>query len=284
MNRKQFLTAGLVSTVGLTFSPVRAFSDNQKFSADPLDRELVFEFVKVAHGDMNKVQQMLEKTPKLLHASHDWGDGDYESALEAASHIGHRPLVEFLLGKGARINLFTSAMLGDLTVIKQVLTVYPKLIDAKGPHGLDLKHHARVGGEASKKVLDYLEEFTIEEEQADLPQRNDLATAKTKYEKRAVELVDHIHTPMVTDSEFLDSYVDPSLIEEKGLAFFEGLFKRFEDIPPANVVLLEGSTHELCKMQLQKTDQSTNYYFKLTYSKKSPHMLTNIVAAGRNIF
>ena len=63
----------------------------------------------------------------------------------------------FLLGKGARIDLFCAAMLGQLEAVKGFLTLQPALIDAKGPHGFSLHFHAQVGGKDSEKVLDYLQ-------------------------------------------------------------------------------------------------------------------------------
>jgi hypothetical protein len=71
--------------------------------------------------------------------------------------MGRRDIVEFLLGKGARIDLFCAAMMGQLEAVKSFLTLQPKLIDAKGPHGLTLHFHAQVGGKDAEKVLDYLQ-------------------------------------------------------------------------------------------------------------------------------
>lgn len=35
--------------------------------------ELVREFVMAAHGDLEKVQELLVESPSLLHASYNWG-------------------------------------------------------------------------------------------------------------------------------------------------------------------------------------------------------------------
>lgn len=48
-------------------------------------------------------------------------------------------------------------MLGQLDVVKTLLTFQPKLIDAKGPHGFSLHFHAQVGGKEAEKVLEYLQ-------------------------------------------------------------------------------------------------------------------------------
>ena len=121
-----------------------------------LKPELVYEFVGAAHGDLDKVKQMLEAEPGLLHASWNWGGFDWESAIEAAAHMGRRDIAEYLLGKGARINLFASAMLGDLEVVKSILTVHPGLITSQGAHGITLLRHAEMGGDPAKPVRDYL--------------------------------------------------------------------------------------------------------------------------------
>ena len=87
----------------------------------------------------------------------DWGDGDWETGLGGASHMGRRDIVEFLLDEGARIDIFCAAMMGRLDAVKSFLTLQPKLIDAKGPHGFTLHFHAQVGGTKAEHVLDYLQ-------------------------------------------------------------------------------------------------------------------------------
>ena len=126
-------------------------------SAPQLDPNLVREFVGKAHGDLERVRNLLEQHPALVNAAWDWGGGDWETALGAASHMGRHDIAEFLLAKGARIDLFCAAMMGLIDAVKSFLTLQPSLIDAKGPHGFSLHFHAQVGGERSAKVLDYLQ-------------------------------------------------------------------------------------------------------------------------------
>jgi hypothetical protein len=102
-------------------------------------------------------QKLLEKEPALLNAVMDWGGGDWETGLGASSHMGRRDIAGLLLEKGARIDLFCAAMMGLLDAVKAFLTLEPKLIDAKGPHGFSLHFHAQVGGADAEKVLDYLQ-------------------------------------------------------------------------------------------------------------------------------
>ena len=102
-------------------------------------------------------KKLLDREPGLLNGAVDWGTGDFETALGGASHMGRRDIVTFLLERGARIDMFCAAMLGQLEVIKSLLTLQPTLIDAKGPHGFSLHFHAQVGGDDAKEVLDYLQ-------------------------------------------------------------------------------------------------------------------------------
>lgn len=122
-----------------------------------LNRLLVQDFVIYAHSELAMVEKLLAKEPALLNATMDWGAGDWETGLGGASHMGRRDIALFLLEKGARVDLFCAAMLGQLEVVRSLLTLQPHLIDAKGPHGFSLHFHAQVGGKEAEPVLDYLQ-------------------------------------------------------------------------------------------------------------------------------
>jgi len=122
-----------------------------------LNRLLVQDFVIFAHSDLDMTKKLVAKEPLLVNGTMDWGGGDWESGLGGASHMGRRDIVELLLEKGARIDIFCAAMMGQLDAVKAFLTLQPKLIDARGPHGFSLHFHAQVGGKDSEKVLDYLQ-------------------------------------------------------------------------------------------------------------------------------
>ncbi len=119
-----------------------------------LNRLFVQDFVIFAHSDLSMVKKLLEKEPAVLSATMDWGNGDWESGLGGASHMGRRDIVEFLLERGARIDIFCAAMMGQLEAVKSFLKLEPRLIDAKGPHGFTLHFHAQVGGVESEPVLE----------------------------------------------------------------------------------------------------------------------------------
>jgi hypothetical protein len=69
----------------------------------PLDSALVHEFVLKAHGDLERVRELFEQEPTVVNAAWDWGGGDWETGLGAASHVGRRDIALFLLEHGARI-------------------------------------------------------------------------------------------------------------------------------------------------------------------------------------
>lgn len=130
---------------------------------EQINRTLAQDFVIYAHSDLDMTRKLLEREPGLIHAAIDWGAGDFETALGGASHMGRRDIVQFLLSRGARVDLFCATMLGQLDVVRALLTLEPTLIEAKGPHGFSLHFHAQVGGDEAKETLDYLQSIkTVE--------------------------------------------------------------------------------------------------------------------------
>ncbi len=122
-----------------------------------LNSTLIQDFVLFAHYDLDMVQTLLEKEPALLNTTMDWGGGDWESALGGAAHMGRRDIAEFLIGKGARVDLFAATMLGWLDAVKAMVTAQPSLLQAKGPHGIPLLAHAKAGKKEAEPVLQYLQ-------------------------------------------------------------------------------------------------------------------------------
>jgi hypothetical protein len=122
-----------------------------------LDPATVEPFVAKAHGDLDGVRALLDDEPGLVNATWDWGGGDWETALGAAAHMGRRDIALFLLERGARIDVFAAAMLGDVELVRAALEAYPATRDVRGPHGIPLVEHARAGGEHAREVLGLLE-------------------------------------------------------------------------------------------------------------------------------
>lgn len=122
-----------------------------------LNRTMVQDFVIYAHSDIDMVKKLLDKEPMLINGFVDWGAGDWESGLGGASHMGRRDIVELLLERGARIDIFTMTMLGQLEAVKALLSLQPKLIDARGPHGFNFHFHAQLAGKMADKMVEYLQ-------------------------------------------------------------------------------------------------------------------------------
>jgi hypothetical protein len=119
--------------------------------------ELTREMVTVSHFNLSRVKELVEARPSLARASWDWGFGDWESALGAASHMGNRAIAEYLISKGARPSLFSAAMLGQLEVVKAMVNANPHAERIRGPHGISLLSHAKMGGNAARPVFDFLQ-------------------------------------------------------------------------------------------------------------------------------
>ena len=122
-----------------------------------LDSSLVNEFVLKSHGDLEVVKRLLEQEPSLVNAAWDWGGGDWETGLGAASHMGRRDIALFLLECGARMDIFAAAMLGETEIVIAMLSARPELANARGPHGIPLVNHAEAGGDEAREVFELLQ-------------------------------------------------------------------------------------------------------------------------------
>jgi len=152
-SRREFLRlagAGLVIAacpLGLMAQEAAAAPAPKPEKPPALDPEMVRTFVGASHRDLEKVRGLYEAENGLLNATWDWGGGDWETGLGAASHVGHVEVAEFLLSKGARMDVFAAVMLGRTELFEAFLKVDPRIHLCKGPHGLSLLHHAEKGGQ-----------------------------------------------------------------------------------------------------------------------------------------
>ena len=162
MNRNTFIKNALGGIILAGATPSSLFSKAPQ-EPKPMTIKLVKEFVVAGHKDLSRVKEMLHEYPNLIYSSYDWGNSDYEEAIEGAGHLGNKEIAEYLITQGARVNLFTLTMLGKTDLVKPILEAYPKLIHAKGPHGFTLLHHANVGNAAT--LQDYLRDKGLKETQ-----------------------------------------------------------------------------------------------------------------------
>ena len=156
MHRRSFLTAAAVALVSARsiaqtaatapIPPVAPPSPAQPARGGPLDLALVKEFVVAGHTDIPRVRAMLAVHPSLINASWDWGSGDFECALNGASHLGRRDVALFLLESGARLDAPCAALLGETDIIRALLRLSPTAANTRGAHGFPLLYHAAYGG------------------------------------------------------------------------------------------------------------------------------------------
>lgn len=156
LDRRRWMVGCVLTAAGLGLRS-EAQDNAPRPKKEPLKPELVKEWVAVAHKDLERVRELYAQEPALLNAAWDWGGGDWETALGAAAHTGRREIALFLIGNGARTDLFAAAMLGELRSVRAILETHPSLVDSKGPHGIPLLTHAKIGKEPAAEVLDYLE-------------------------------------------------------------------------------------------------------------------------------
>ena len=180
-SRRRFITTTAFGTFAIAGIPTILTSKDDTSSSDPIDNpnndgvpfefpsqdvESVREVVGASHTRFDRVKELVKARPALAKAVYDWGFGDWESAIGAASHMARRDIAEFLMEYGARPNLFTYAMLGKFDAVKSMVEAMPGVQRIPGPHGITLLGHAEIrlrrgnmGDQETKDVsavVDYL--------------------------------------------------------------------------------------------------------------------------------
>ncbi len=140
MDRKRFIKKAALG-VGLVALPEIIVAQNKRL----LNAEEIQEFVFSAHKDFGETKKLLEKKPLLINCTNQAKKGDFETAVGGASHMGRRDIADLLVSKGARLDIFNYAFLGYSDFVIKLVSDYPQLLNAPGPHGFTLLHHANVG-------------------------------------------------------------------------------------------------------------------------------------------
>lgn len=155
ISRRTLAQAGTVLLTTNAFAETAPSPIPEQWPVQP--SALAIEMVGVSHLNFKRTKELVEAWPTLVNAAIDWGFGDWESALGAASHVGSQDIAEYLIANGARPTLFSAAMLGQLEVVKAMLEAQPGVQKIRGPHSISLLAHARAGGPQAERVLKYLE-------------------------------------------------------------------------------------------------------------------------------
>ncbi len=111
---------------------------------------VVEELVGNAHGNLVRVRELLDEHPAALNLRAPWN----ESAVEAATQMGNKPIIEFLVGRGAPVDFFTASVLGRVAQVEAELATDPTRVRARGVHDLPALYFAAIGG--STKVAEAL--------------------------------------------------------------------------------------------------------------------------------
>jgi hypothetical protein len=165
LSRRSFFSI----TSGLSALGIGAFATRAWGQAPPLpyaisgadafpqqDPALVKDAVGASHGNFARIRELVERQPAMARASIDWGFGDWETCVDAAAHVGNKPIADFLLSNGARPTIFSAAMMGQLDAVKAFIAARPGIQKTLGPHGITLMSHAKAGGPDAAAVAQYL--------------------------------------------------------------------------------------------------------------------------------
>ncbi|MBO0323178.1 hypothetical protein J0X14_12795 [Muricauda sp. CAU 1633] len=155
MDRKTFIKRNLYLGGMAVVTPSLLMAQQSTPQEELFDYDLIQEFVFAAHKSLEETQRILKKYPLLLNSTSQFKKGDFETAVGGASHMGRKDIVDYLVGRGARLDIFNYAFLGYDDFIKKMLTDYPHLLNSYGPHGFTLLHHAQVG--ERKELADWLQ-------------------------------------------------------------------------------------------------------------------------------
>jgi hypothetical protein len=159
-SRRRFLST---TSMALPIAHLSGFQQGEGSSPavpDSFPRQLpamVQEAVVAAHGNVKRIRELVDAHPAMARAAYDWGFGDWEDCLGAASHVGNREIAEYLISKGARPTLYSATMLGQLDTVKAFIAAQPGAQRIPGPHSISLLAHAKAGGATAAAVSSFLE-------------------------------------------------------------------------------------------------------------------------------
>jgi ankyrin repeat protein len=111
---------------------------------------VVEELVGNAHGNLARVRELLDAHPAALNLRAPWN----ETAVEAATQMGNKPILELLIARGAPVDFFTACVLGRVDQVEMELSTDPARAGARGVHELPALYFAAIGG--NRKIADLL--------------------------------------------------------------------------------------------------------------------------------
>jgi ankyrin repeat protein len=117
-----------------------------------VDHSVVEELVGNAHGNLARVRELLDVHPAALNLRAPWN----ETAVEAATQMGDKPIIALLIGRGAPVDFFTACVLGRRDEVMAELEADASRANARGVHDLPALYFAAIGGdlEIAKRLLE----------------------------------------------------------------------------------------------------------------------------------
>jgi ankyrin repeat protein len=115
------------------------------------DPAVIDELVGNAHGNLVRVVELVDAHPDALNARSSWN----ETAIEAATQMGNRPIIDYLLERGAPLDFFTACVLGRNDLVDRELAANPETVRRRGVHDLPPLYFAAIGGslETARRLL-----------------------------------------------------------------------------------------------------------------------------------
>jgi ankyrin repeat protein len=107
-----------------------------------IEAGVVEDLVGNAHGNLARVRELLDAHPEALNMRAPWN----ETAIEAATQMGNKPILDFLIARGAPVDFFTACVLGRVDDVTSELAADPARAGARGVHDLPALYFAAIGG------------------------------------------------------------------------------------------------------------------------------------------
>jgi ankyrin repeat protein len=118
---------------------------------DGLPQEFINEFVRLAHGDADRVKHLLKIAPGLLGGRATWD----ELAVEAAAHMGLVPLAQHLAEQGSPVSVCTATLLGLRERVAALIQSDANCVRERGAHDIGLIAYTAYG-EQQPEIADLL--------------------------------------------------------------------------------------------------------------------------------
>src|SRR5882762_7083648 len=106
-----------------------------------VEQAVVQELVGNAHGNLVRVRELLDAYPAALNLRAPWN----ETAVEAATQMGNKPILDLLIARGAPVDFFTACVLGRVEQVAAELAHDPNCTNARGVHELPALYFAAIG-------------------------------------------------------------------------------------------------------------------------------------------